>query len=86
VQGTAGSSDLSTLSGMDAIGTGMDMVFTTTSSDSFNTVMGFVERFVQIGDAIAEVSISLLVIAILHPDYGLMAGSPISMRNLRGRC
>ena len=77
VHGIAGSSDIPTPSGMDTIGAAMGIVSTTTSSGSFDTVMGFVERFVQIGDAIAEVSILLFVIAILHSDRDLMAGSPI---------
>jgi hypothetical protein len=56
VHTAAGSSGISTPSGIETVGVVMSTVSTTASSDSFSTVMGFVERFVQIGDAIAEVS------------------------------
>jgi hypothetical protein len=77
VHGTAGSSDLSTPSGVAATGDAMDMVSATTSSGSFDAVMGVMQRFVKIGDAIAKVSISRIVKAILHSHRDLMAGSPI---------
>jgi hypothetical protein len=54
----------------------MDTVSITTTSDTFSTVMGFLHRFVQIGDTIAEVNIPLYVL-FLHSDYGLLAGSSI---------
>jgi hypothetical protein len=47
------SAHLSTPSGINEAGT----VISAVSSDNFGTVMGYVERFVQIGDAISEVSL-----------------------------
>lgn len=46
---------LSAPSGIDAAGTVIDIISKASSSDNFSTVMGLVERFVQIGSAIAEV-------------------------------
>jgi hypothetical protein len=51
---------MSTPSGIETAGTIMDAV----SSDNFGAVMGFLERFVEIGDAISEVSFVLLQIPI----------------------
>jgi hypothetical protein len=79
VHSAAESSNISTPPVIATAGTMVDMVSTTTSSDSFTTVMGFLERFVQIGDAIAEVSISPFIAAKLffHSDSDLLAGPPI---------
>lgn len=55
VQSAVASSNMSGPSGVEITGTVMAIASTTTASDSFGTVMGFVEKFVQIGDAIAEV-------------------------------
>ena len=46
---------ISTPSGIDTAGTVMDHVSSVTSSNSFNTVMGYLNKFVKIGDAISEV-------------------------------
>jgi hypothetical protein len=46
------SADMSTPSGIGTAGIIIDAV----SSDNFSAVMGFLERFVEIGDAISEVS------------------------------
>ncbi|KAF8591398.1 WD40 repeat-like protein [Ramaria rubella] len=55
VQRTAASSHLSTPSGIQMPGTLVDDVSDITASDSFSAVMNVLTRFVQIGDAIAEV-------------------------------
>jgi hypothetical protein len=62
----------------------MNIVSTTTPSGSFDAVMGVVQKLVQIGDVIAEVCISLFVIAILHSNRDLMAGSPLCETCLDG--
>jgi hypothetical protein len=46
---------MSTPSGIEMAGTVMNAI----SSDNFGTVMGYLEKFVQIGDAISEVSFYL---------------------------
>jgi hypothetical protein len=56
VRSAAGSSELSATSGIEIAGTVISAVTSAATSDSFKTVMGFLEKFVQIGDAIAEVS------------------------------
>jgi hypothetical protein len=56
VHTAAQSSGISTPSGIGASGTATQVVSVTISSDSFDTVMGLLKKFVQIGDAIAEVS------------------------------
>jgi hypothetical protein len=45
--------------GINAVGVVLDSVSKATSSDNLKTVMGILEKFVQIGDQIAEVSLSL---------------------------
>jgi hypothetical protein len=47
---------MSTPSGIGTAGTVMECVSSATSPDSFATVIGFLEKFVQIGDTVAEVS------------------------------
>jgi hypothetical protein len=56
VHSLAQNSHFTTPSGIGTAGTVMEHISSTTSSDSFDTVMGFLEKFVQIGDTIAEVS------------------------------
>jgi len=46
---------LVTLEGIDQAGSALTAVSNITSSDSFGTVMGYLQRFVDLGDAIAEV-------------------------------
>lgn len=45
---------------------GVPAVYSVITSDSFDTVMGFVQRFVEIGDAVAEVTDSKLSVAARH--------------------
>ena len=62
VHGAIENSHISTPSGIATAGTVMQHISSATSSNSFGTVMGFLEKFVEIGDTIAEVSqISLLI-------------------------
>ena len=56
VHDAAENSHISTPSGISSAGTVMQHISSATSSDSFGTVMGFLEKFVQIGNTIAEVS------------------------------
>ena len=56
VHKAAGSSKLSTPEGIETAATVMGNVSSITTSDGFNTVMGFLGRFVQMGNAVAEVS------------------------------
>ena len=71
VHGATKNSHISTPSGIATAGTVMQHISSATSSNSFNTVMGFLEKFVKIGDTIAEVSqISLWIPTsfILHTE------------------
>jgi hypothetical protein len=56
VHSAAKNSHIKTTSGIGITGIVMQEVSSITSSDSFDTVMGFLEKFVQIGDTAAEVS------------------------------
>ena len=56
VHDAAENSHISTPSGIGSAGTVIQHISSATSSNSFGTVMGFLEKFVQIGDTIAEVS------------------------------
>jgi hypothetical protein len=56
VHEAAGGSKLSTPAGIETVGTVMGNVSSIATSDSFNIVMGFLDKFVQIGNAVAEVS------------------------------
>jgi len=56
VHSAAEGSHLSTPPGIETAGTAMANISSVTTSDSFGTVMGFLEKLVKIGDAIAEVS------------------------------
>ena len=60
VHGATENSHISTPSGIATVGTVMQHISSATSSNSFGTVMGFLEKFVEIGDTIAEVSQSSL--------------------------
>ena len=55
VHNAAENSHISTLSGMDTAGAAMDRISSVTSSNSFDTVLGYLDKFVKIGDAISEV-------------------------------
>jgi hypothetical protein len=56
VHSAAAGSHLSTPSGLDTAGTVMANVSAAATSNSFGIVMGFLEKLVNIGDTIAEVS------------------------------
>jgi hypothetical protein len=62
---------MSTPSGIETAETVIDAI----SSDNFGTVMGYIERFVQIGDAISEVSFYPASESYLHIKK--FAGPPI---------
>jgi hypothetical protein len=55
VHNAAENSHISTPSGIDTAGAVMDRVSSVTSSNSFDTVLGYLDKFVKIGDAISEV-------------------------------
>jgi hypothetical protein len=56
VHSAAENSHISTPSGKNTAGTVMDHISAVTTSNSFDIVMGYLDKFVKIGDAIAEVS------------------------------
>jgi hypothetical protein len=62
---------MSTPPGIGTAGIMMDAV----SSDNFGTVMGFLERFVEIGDAISEVS--FCIASDFYFRVEMLAGAPI---------
>jgi hypothetical protein len=62
---------MSTPSGIGTAGTIMDAV----SSDKFGAVMGFLERFVEIGDAISEVSFCIASDFYFHIE--MLAGASL---------
>ena len=55
VHSTAKNLPISTPSGIDTAGAVMDRISSVTSSNSFDTVMGYLNEFVKIGNAISEV-------------------------------
>jgi hypothetical protein len=56
VHSAAENSHMSSPSGIGTAGTVKENVSSITSSDGFGTVMGYLEKFVQIGDTVADVS------------------------------
>ena len=55
VHSAAENSHISTPSGINAAGTVVDHISSATSSNAFDIVMGYLDKFVKIGDAIVEV-------------------------------
>ena len=55
VHSAAKNSHISTPSGIDTAGAVMDRISSVTSSNSFDTILGYLDKFVKIGDAISEV-------------------------------
>ena len=55
VHNMAESSHISTPSGIDTVGAVMDRISSVTSSNSFDAVLGYLDKFVKIGDTISEV-------------------------------
>ena len=75
VQNEANSSRLSTPAGIERAGVVMDMISSTASSDNFTTVMGYLKRFVEIGDAVSEVG--MFPPLDFPSDKCLCTGSPL---------
>jgi hypothetical protein len=73
-------------SGLDTAGSAIDAVSNIGSSDSFTTVMGYLERLVKIGDVIAEVN-APSPSPCFRCSIDIFSGSPVcetSMGNIDG--
>ena len=69
VHSAAENSHISTPSCINAAGTVVDHISSATSSNGFDIVMGFLDKFVKIGDAITKVSgLSSLFLTFVHAD------------------